>query len=433
MGKFSRKSKIAYSVGSLSAALSYQAFAAYIAYFYERIVGLSVDYFSLAWAIYGVWNAINDPLAGFISDRTRTRWGRRIPYMVFGAVPLGIFFALVWSPPTGSAQFYIFVYATTMMCLFDGLYTFVILAWTSLFPEMYPSKEERGEVSGYRLIFSIVGLILAFLFPPIIGEKYGWWVMGIIMGGITALGVLISVAGSAENLERLKKQEELPLKEGIITTLKNKPFLHFVFANLSVQYSYTLAAAVLPLYAELVLGLSQAMVGLPLLVIILVAMFSVPLWNYLYKKTDGRRTLIFASVILGISLIPYLFINTFTEAIIIGIPTGVGLGGTLFISDPLISETIDYDEYLTGKRREGAYYGMNALIIRLAVVMSAVTLGVVQNSTGFVPGTPIQPPSAIYGIRLLVSVFPLIGVICAIIAIKGYSIRRAELEKLRKS
>ncbi|MEM2637188.1 MAG: MFS transporter [Candidatus Korarchaeota archaeon] len=426
-----RKAKIAYSTASIASTLTYQSFGAFIAYFYERVIGLSVDLFAMSWAIYGVWNAINDPLAGFISDRTRTRWGRRIPYVLFGSIPLAITFALIWAPPNLTDQFLIFIYAALMMCLFDTCYTFVLLAWTALFPEMYPSKEERGEVSVYRQIFSIVGLILAFLLPPIIGAAYGWWLMGLILGSISAASMFVSLAGSREDVEQLKKQKELPFREAFIRTLKNRPFLHFVFGNLTIQYTFGLATVVLPLYSEIVLHLDQAMVGLPLLIIILIAMVSVPAWNLFFKRTDARRTWIIASLVLGLSLLPFFFLNTFAEVVIAAIPAGIGLGGVMFIIDPLIGETIDYDEYITGQRREGAHFGMNALIMRFSVVLSALTLGWVQSTTGFISGTPIQPESAVFGLRLLVAVFPLLGVIGTIISIALYPLKKDEVERIR--
>jgi hypothetical protein len=97
--KLSYWQKLLYSAGSLGVALSYQAFAAYIQFLYIDQLGLKAQLVGIGWAVYGVWNAINDPLAGYWSDRTRTRVGRRIPWILAGFIPVGLFFYLLWVPP----------------------------------------------------------------------------------------------------------------------------------------------------------------------------------------------------------------------------------------------------------------------------------------------------------------------------------------------
>src|SRR5690606_36181084 len=106
------------------------------------------------------WNAVNGPLAGALSDRTRTRWGRRIPYIALGSLPLALFFALVWLAPFRGDDPRLFAYFLGVIFLFDTLFTLVSLNLVALFPEMYPSLAERAEVSGYRQVFALVGLVL---------------------------------------------------------------------------------------------------------------------------------------------------------------------------------------------------------------------------------------------------------------------------------
>ena len=142
----SKPNKFAYSFGAVATALSYQAFSTYIIFFYVDVVKLPPYLAAIAMMIYAVWNAINDPLAGYISDHTRSKWGRRIPYIAFGAIPFGLVYFLLWTPPFWdfTQVTLLFFYFLVFICLFDGFYTFTVLNWASLFPEMFSGLKERA-------------------------------------------------------------------------------------------------------------------------------------------------------------------------------------------------------------------------------------------------------------------------------------------------
>ena len=171
-------SRIAYSIGTVASPLLFQAIGAYLIFFYTDVVRLEVGLVSLAFAIsYGVWNAINDPLVGHLSDRTRTRWGRRIPYIFVGAPLAALLFVLVWSPPVGGQplaqphDLSIFIYLAVTIGLFDLMFTSANLAYASLFPEMFAGLRERAGVMIYRQIAAVVGLLLALGATPVLAKS----------------------------------------------------------------------------------------------------------------------------------------------------------------------------------------------------------------------------------------------------------------------
>src|SRR3989339_979284 len=135
--KFLRK--LAYSSGAVATALSYQAFTTYVIFFYVDGLKFPPYLAAIAILIYGIWNAINDPLMGYISDHTHSRWGRRVPYIAFGAIPFGLAYFLIWVPPFDSINQLglLFTYFVLALCLFDGIYTMTVLNWAALFPEMF--------------------------------------------------------------------------------------------------------------------------------------------------------------------------------------------------------------------------------------------------------------------------------------------------------
>ncbi|MFL7868491.1 MAG: MFS transporter, partial [Anaerolineales bacterium] len=129
---------ISYSMGNFANTIAYQVFGNRIQFYYVDILGLNAATAGVLWTIYGLWNAVNDPLMGQISDRTRSRFGRRVPYVAFGAIPLGLSFFFLWTPPTQS-PWVLAAYFFMILFIFDTLYSLTIIAYNALFPEVAPS------------------------------------------------------------------------------------------------------------------------------------------------------------------------------------------------------------------------------------------------------------------------------------------------------
>jgi len=446
---FSRWRKIAYSSGSLAAALSYQAFSAYILYFYVQVCALPIELYSLGFAIYGVWNAFNDPLVGMLSDKTKTRWGRRIPYIAFGNIPFIVTFMLVWAPIVTSVdstlisfqlfswdvKFFglpldLFIYFTLIGCLFDTFYTIVILAWTALFPEMFQSLEERAEVNAYRQVFSVIGLILGLAMPLLLVDILGsWFLMGVLLGIITGISLFTSLAGSEES-GFYEVEEPLPLVETWKYTLANKSFLTYVLTNLMIEYTFILLVQVTPLYTQFVLNVGYFETFLFLLVTFLVSLIGLIIWNRIVIKVGPKKTAIYSLSSFALTLTPLLFVNNYMQLLILAVPVGIALAGPIFIVDILIADVIDEDELRTGRRREGMYFGTNALVIRLSTVLVSLVL-LILAPLGYVEGAEIQPPSAIFGIKLLMSVFPILGLLIGLLIIRYYPIDKKRREEIK--
>jgi len=447
---FSRWRKIAYSSGSLAAALSYQAFSAYVLYFYVQVCALPIELYSLGFAIYGIWNAINDPLVGMLSDKTKTRWGRRIPYMIFGNIPFIVTFMLVWAPLVKSVdstlisfQLFgqdvkifglpldLFIYFTLIGCLFDTFYTIVILAWTALFPEMFQSLEERAEVNAYRQIFSVIGLILGLAMPLLLVDLLGsWFMMGVLLGIITGISIFASLIGSKET-GFYEIEEPLPLIETWKYTLANKSFLTFVLTNLMIQYTFVLLVQVTPLYTQFVLNVGFFETFQFLLLTFLVSLIGLIIWNRIVVRVGPKKTAIYSLSTFGLMLFPLLLINSFYQLLVLAIPLGIALAGPMFIIDILIADVIDEDELKTGRRREGMYFGTNALVMRLSTLLVSLAV-LILAPLGYIEGAEVQPPSAIFGIKLLMSIFPILGIIAGLLIIRYYPIDKEYREKIKR-
>ncbi len=175
--KLNFTTKLAYGSGDMGPAITANILVFFLLYFFTNVAGLPAGLAGSILAIGKVGDAINDPIAGILSDRTRTRWGRRIPWMLFGAIPFGIFFFLQWIVPNFSPDptvnnWCLFAYYVTIATLFNLAYTAVNLPYTALTPELTQDYNERTTINSFRFAFSIGGSILSLILATVIFQAY---------------------------------------------------------------------------------------------------------------------------------------------------------------------------------------------------------------------------------------------------------------------
>ncbi|MGE5528796.1 MAG: MFS transporter [Patescibacteria group bacterium] len=426
-----RGRKILYSCGSLAAAVSNQAFLTYITFFYIDVMKFPKTLFGLAWFFFGLWNAINDPLFGQWSDRTRTRWGRRIPFIALGTVPFALFFFLLWVPPsTAAQQGWLFWYLLGSMFLFDSFFTLVVLNWTALFPEMFPSLEERAEVSAWRQILAIVGLVLGMAIPPILYKGLGWAWMGGALALVTLATMFLSLLGSRERPE-YRQGAEVGLIRALKFTFTSKAFLLFALANFGITLAMGTVQATFAFFAKYILhaeGMIQTLLlGTAFLVTLPLLLF----WRAVTVKRGPRAAQICTAAAFGLACLGFIFVGSVPAAFVLCGLLGVGLAGLMLIPDLLISDVIDEDELRTGERREGMFFGINGLAIRLAGALQGVIIASVLTVFRYDENAAAQTATALFGIRFLMSAIPLAALVLTVLGMIWYPLHGRRLEEIK--
>ncbi|MDX1413923.1 MAG: MFS transporter [Candidatus Promineifilaceae bacterium] len=446
--KLKQRHLILYSSGSLATAVSYQAFATYIQFLYIDAFGLQAAWVGIVWSIYGVWNAVNDPLAGWLSDRTHTRWGRRIPWIAGLFIPLSITFYLLWVPPGSLLEMPgmpLLLYFLFFVLIFDLLWTLVVMNWTALFPEMVPDEKTRAGVSAYRQVFSLIGLLIGVALPPIIaGEDWGSASsVALLVAVVTAVFFGLSLLGSRERPE-FQADEPLGFIDSIRATMSNRNFLFFLATNLMIQFVFLALTSTIPFYAKYVLNIQSAVtlggvtldVGLQnsllLGVAFIVALPAMSVWTALARRKGSWWALRICTLTAAASLLLYFVPSSFYGGLAITAVFGLSLAGLLMLTDLLIADMVDADELLTGARREGLYFGMNGLIIRFAFTIQGLITAVVLTLTNYVAPTatviyPPQPAAAVMGFRIMLAGFPALALIAAYFLLQGYKLHGRRL------
>lgn len=433
--------KLFYASGSLGTALSYQAFTTHVQFLYIDVFGLSAALIGTGWAVYGIWNAINDPLAGSWSDRTRTRWGRRTPWIAATAAPVGLFFLLLWVPPeslVGVGGDPLFAYFIVVVLIFDLLWTIVVMNWTALTPEMFVEDKERASVSGWREVFSIGGLIAGVALMPILAGE-GWANRGpvaTLFALITSASFLLSLLGTRERKD-IQSQPRVSFMQSLKAALSSAPFRWFLAANLSKEFVFSILAASMPFYAKYVLGASTGETGYVLGAAFVAAILGLVLWTRYAKRAGARRAWQVCCITFSLSTLPFLFASDLASGLITATILGLSLAGYLMLPTILISDVTDADELETHTRREGMFFGINGFVIRFAFTLQGLALGVVLATTGYVQplmpaDTPAQPDAALWGMRALVTLLPIAASAITYWALARYPLHGERLTEVRR-
>lgn len=424
----STKGHIFYSLGAIPSALPYNMVSTFFVLFYVSRTGLTLGHAGLILAFYGIWNAINDPLIGYYMDKKKTKWGRRVPYIVIGTIPFTIGFILLWWVPWNETTF-VFFYALAMLFLYDIGFTLVMTAWSALYVEMYEDNKERSSIVAIKDSIAFLSSMIGILIPPMIAAAMGWAFAGLIIGITIPIAMLLSLLGTREKKE-YQIDQPLPVFKAFKETFTNKPFVIITLTYAILDFGFNLTTTILPFFARFILKLDEAWVGFAAIGVALGLIVSIPFWMKIYGNKGPKYGLLLAMGIFSIGMIPMFFVNDFFSLIIISLLPGFGAGG-LIMTEPAISAAIDYDEIKTGKRREATYTGIMSFVARLAIVFTGITLILIQVFTGFDAEATVQPETAEVGIKLLISLVPSIALLCAILVFYFFPLNLVEFNKMQ--
>ena len=214
-------------------------------------------------------------------------------------------------------------------------------------------------------------------------------------------------------------------------TLKNRPFLIVALTYAMIDFCFGLTMMILPLYAKFVLHLDEGLVGIGAAGVAIGILASVPLWMWIYSNKGPKYGLLTGMIIFAAGIWPIFLLEDVVLLIIITIIPGIGVCGML-MTEPSISAAIDYDELKTSKRREATYNGVLAFVARLSMVLSGITLIIMQLATGLDVNASSQSPTAIFGLKLLVGIIPLAGILLGIVIFRFFPINYTEFVKMQE-
>jgi GPH family glycoside/pentoside/hexuronide:cation symporter len=434
-----RLTKFFYGISDFGFACTDTIMQVLFAIFMTDVVGLKPVYAAAAIFIGRTWDYINDPLIGFFTDRVRSRWGRRRPFLLFGFIPFGLMFAMMWYRPPTNSQFLLAAYYAVAYFLFDTSYTFVTMPYAALTPELTQDYDERTSLTTFRMAFSIIGSLVAFTVPLIfIGSMRPEntnrvFTMGIVFGAICALPLLFTFFGTRERPEYFA-QSQPSLRESFRAVWKNRPFLFAAGIFLFTWTAADIIQAFLLFFLKYRMNL-ESQSDLILGAIFITALLVLPLWNWISQKTDKRKAYIAGMIFLSVVMIALIFLNPSAGlplVLVMAILAGIGVSAIHVLTWAIIPDAVEVDELATGHRHEGIFYSLVSLFKKIASSIAIPLTLLVLQWSGYVSNAVVQKPSAILAIRLLIGPVPSILLVGGIAFAAFYPLSRASHTRTRQ-
>lgn len=433
----------------------------FYAIYLTDVVGIEPRLASLGALVGIIWDAVNDPIIGTISDRMKSKLGRRRPFLLWFAFPFGLSFVMLWSAPNWDSQIGLLIYVTLAFMISDTLNTLVAVPYLALTPELTQDYDERTSLSSFRTVFQLLAAMTVVVTAPMIvdvvilgggSQQQGFITTGAVFGAIGSLplffiGLFVRERFATEEQE----QEVIPFRETLRLAWQNVPFRYaagiYMF-NWSAVDMIVISFPFFLLYwvargdllARInILGIDLALESAFFGVLMMVCVLFVPFWLWFAKRRNKIQAYI---VGMCVWIVVQALIFTIQPGdtrwlLTLSALAGIGVSAAYILPDSILPDVIEWDELRTGRRQEGIYYGIRTLIRKLTgALVIFITLQVLGWSGYQPPPAGVlqvaQPDSALLAIRLMVSFIGVAILLGTIIIAWSYPLSREKYTRIQK-
>ena len=469
--KLKFREKLFYGLGDVSNGLAVSSLSLWFLYYLTDVAGLGAFLAGIAITIGRLWDAVTDPIMGWITDHTRSRWGKRLPYLLFGALPYAISYFCLWTVPEFQSEHAVFIYVTVSLLIFNTCLTVVFVPYTSLTAAITNDYNERTSITGFRMFSSQMAFLVGAALPPTIvsiaasseprsgamglvgtiidslDPLFGTWANTprqghFIVAAIFAVVIIASIwttfFGTREREFEVKEREEavkqstpLSYASNLVEQLfGNRPFFISVLMLLLANCAATLAGANLAYYLQYVLGLEKDFHKI-IPIMFLMAIVSVPIWVGLAKKFGKAEVFRKAMVCYACVYLLMPFFNSDYNRFIYLVAMVIGFfhAAALTIPWAVIPDVVEYDELKSGKRREGLFYGGTTFAYKAATGIAILISSIVLEIVDYTPNVA-QTDSALIAIKSLIGPIPAVFLLASAYLAKKYPLTAEKHKKI---
>jgi len=408
-------------------------------FFLTDVARLRPDLAGLTILIGGIWDAVNDPLIGLLSDRTRSRWGRRRPFLLFGALPYGVTFMLMWLVPPIDSQILISLYYAGIYILFDTVMTAVSCPYYALTPELTLDHDERTSLTSYRMFISIVaGLAAALGFALVLdaapSEQAAFRTMGFAAGGLFVGTILIAFFGTRE---RVGFQVETPPSalQSLRFVFQNRDWWYTLGMRIMSWIPVDVASAVFAYFLIYWIRMKPMEASLVQAALLASAALSMPVVLWMTRRWEKKTAFIVSIGSWAIVMVGLLLVPQGAKGLVYPIAAlvGPGVAAAHALPTAMSADTLDVDELNSGQRQEGIYAGFEVFVRKLSTKLVLAAIGPVLAWSGYVEQAATQTPETLTVIRLLIAVVPAVILLGAIVVAWRYPLTRERHRTIQKT
>ncbi|MBD0334383.1 MAG: MFS transporter [Cyanobacteria bacterium Co-bin13] len=442
-GKLSFWAKLAFGAGDMGAGMTSNLIAFSFLIFLTSAAGLDPLIAGTVLLIGKVWDAVNDPMVGYLSDRIHTRWGRRYPWMFLGALPFGLTFFLMWLVPdlgqTGKFWYYVLT-----SVLFQVFFTVVNLPYTTLTAELSQDYDERTELTAFRLASSLLGAIgalaLGLVVTQVIAvEQQQYLVLGGLCAVLSVLPIFWCIFGTYPFAKQQLQANpvliedpstRIPFLAQLKIVFSNRAFLVIVGIYMFSWLALQATASIIPFYVTFWMGIDSYF--LPALLVQGTAIPMMFVVNLISKRV-GKQGAFYIGIGSWLIVQTGLFFlqpGQTAALYLLCMAASFGVATAYVVPWAMLPDVIELDELQTGQRREGIFYAFMTLLQKFGLALGLFLVGAALETSGFVSEAAQQPESALTAIRLFMGPMPMLMLIASMIIIRFYPITRHVHEEM---
>lgn len=416
------RTRVLYGLGDWGPTTTSTAFMFFYSFFLTDVANLPPALVAPVLLAGGIWDAVNDPIIGVLADRVRSRWGRRRPFFLFGAVPFAVSFILLWWVPPFDSIVLKALYYGAVYILFDTAFTAVSVPYVALTPELTENYDERTRLNGYRMTVSMGGGLIVVIALPLVVRlfaepKTGYLATAAVFGALGALPYFLLFFGIRERFETTP-EPKISILEGFRTAFRNRPFRYAAGIYLTSWITVSLVAALFQYYLTYHLRMADAIEIVLGVVQLSALLFIAPIVKLSTALGKQRAYLIgIGSWVLVMLAISFLPADAGTIVYVLAAAAGFGIAAAHVIPWAIVPDIIEADELSSGKRREGMYYGFLVFMEKTGAAFALAFIQWVLSVSGYTAGAD-QTPGTLVAMRLLIGPLPAallaVSMLCAV-------------------
>ncbi len=430
--------KLSYGIGDISNNIFIVTTGMYLLFFLTNVLGVNPALAGTMLLFPKLWDVISDPLMGAISDVTRSRFGRRRVYLLYGAVPFGICFFVLFLAPGFQTEFANALQVSLLFALGCTAFTVVNVPYASMVPEMSGDYNERLSITSFRMSFASIGALIAGGLAMVLvdaggGGAAGFRSMGAIFGVAIVISCLVCFFGTRRAPSLPPQKEMPPIKDQVRVAAKNYPFVMLMSSYFLQALAIGVMMAGFIYYVKYAMALPETAMNVAFPIFMITGVLFIPVWLAVGKRLGKIKSYYIGLAIFTVMMAAMFFVSASQLWLFYALVFMAGIGFSSFQLFPfsMLPDTIEYDQMQSGLRREGVFSGMWSAGQKIAYAVGPAIVGFALALSGFVT-EGVQPESLNVGVRVIFCLFPAVMILLSFLPFSKYKLTEEEFEKVKE-